>query len=144
MTEQERRRFVRIHFERQAQLEFFTEIYDKCQVKNISTGGMFVVGKFPQDIEKKCYVNVTQSSPNNYLTFQALAKVVRQDDQGIALEFTSMSFESLLSLEMILLFQEKEKISHSEMKLPEVLPFEISEKTSFTQDKYNFFLDRSK
>ena len=144
MTEQERRRYVRIDLERQVDLEFFTDVYDKCQVKNISSGGMFVLGKFPRDIDDKCYVNFSQTSLNTCLTLQALAKVVRHNDEGLALEFTSMSFESLLSLEMILLFQEKEKAPHVEVKLPEILPFEIIEKTSFVQDKYNFFLDRSR
>ena len=143
MTEQEKRAYVRIHFERQVQLEFFTEIFEKCRVKNISSGGMFVLGKFPPGIDKKCFVNVTQTSQNTSLTLQAFAKVVRQNDAGIALEFISMSFESLLSLEMILLFQEKGKSSFIEVKLPKQVPFEINEKTASTSDKYNFFLDRN-
>lgn len=142
MPEQEKRHHIRIHFERQVQIEFFTEVYDNCQVNNISLGGMFVHGTFPSNLEAQCYVNITQTGKNTYLTLQALAKVVRQDDEGIALEFISMSFESLLSLEMILLFQAREKSSDTEMKLPEDLPFEISEETLSTPDKFNIFLDR--
>lgn len=143
MAGQERRRYARIHFERQVQLEFFTEIYDQCQAQNISSGGMFVVGKFPQEIDNKCYVNVTQTCQNTYIKFQALAKVVRRNVEGIAIEFDSMSYESLLSLEMILLFQEKEKFSNVEMKFPENFPFAINDNISRTPDKYNFFLNRS-
>ena len=144
MTEKERRRHARIDLERQVELEFFTEVYDKCQVKNISSGGMFILGKFPPELDDRCYINFTQTSQNTRLTLQAFAKVVRRNDEGIALEFTSMSFESLLSLEMILLYEEKEKTSRVEIKLPEVLPFEVSENTSLAQDKYKFFLDRNK
>ena len=143
MTGRERRRYARINFERQVTLEFLTEIYDDCQVKNISLGGMFVIGKFSENIEEKCNVNFTQTSQDTCLKLQAFAKVVRRDDEGVAIEFTSMSFESQLSLEMILLFQEKEKSSSNELQLPESLPFEISERTSNTPDKFNFFLDRS-
>jgi len=143
MSEQEKRRYVRIHFERQVQLEFSTEVYDKCQVKNISLAGMSIIGEFPHNLDDKCYVNFAQTSKKTYLTLEALAKVVRQYDEGIALKFISMSFESLLSLEMILLYQTGEIPSDIEMKLPEDLPFEIREEPSCITDKYNFFIDRT-
>jgi len=127
MSEQEKRRFVRIHFERQVQLDFFTEFYDKCQITNLSFGGLFVSGKFPHKIDDQCYINLAQTSKTTRLTLKALSKIVRQNDEGIALEFISMSFESLLSLEMILLYQEKEKSADAEIKIPENTPFKICE-----------------
>ncbi len=130
MSEQEKRRFVRIHFERQVQLDFFTEFYDNCQIKNLSFGGMFVSGKFPHPADDQCYVNLAQTSKTTSLTLKALAKVIRQDEEGIALEFVSMSFESLLSLEMVILYQEREKSADSDIKLPENIPFKICEDAS--------------
>ena len=127
MTEQEKRRFVRIHFERHVQLDFSTEFYDNCQIKNLSFGGMFVHGKFPHKVDDQCYINLAQTSKTTSLTLKALSKVVRQDNEGIALDFISMSFESLLSLEMILLYQEREKGSGIDIQLPENIPFEICE-----------------
>lgn len=144
MSEQEKRHYVRIHFERQVQIEFFTDVYDNCQVKNISLGGIFVIGKFSHNLDDQCYVNFTQKSKETYLTFQALAKVIRQETEGIGLKFTSMSFESLLSLEMILLYQAREQSSDSKINLPKDLPFKISEETSNIPDKFNPFLDRTK
>ena len=143
MSGQEKRRHERIHFERQVQIDFFTEVYNQCQVKDVSLSGMFVTGKFTCNVEGQCYVNLVQKGKNVYLKLEALAKVVRQKDEGIALQFISMSFESLLSLEMILLYQEREKAADTEMKLPEVLPFEINEETSRFPDKYKPFLDRT-
>ena len=128
MSVQEKRHHERIHFERRVQIDFFTEVYDQCQVKNISLSGIFVTGKFTHNVED--------------LKLEALAKVVRQEDEGIALHFTSMSFESLLSLEMILLYQLREKTADTEMKLPKDLPFEINEETSCFPDKYKPFIDR--
>ena len=55
---QEKRRHKRIHFDRQVQIDFFTEVFDQCQVKNISLSGMFVTGKFAHDVEDQCYVKV--------------------------------------------------------------------------------------
>ena len=142
MSVQEKRHHERIHFERRVQIDFFTEVYDQCQVKNISLSGMFVTGKFTHNVEDMCYVNLVQKGRNVYLKLEALAKVVRQEDEGIALHFTSMSFESLLSLEMILLYQLREKTADTEMKLPKDLPFEINEETSCFPDKYKPFIDR--
>lgn len=144
MTERERRRYERIHFERQVRLDFFTEVYDDCQVKNISLGGMYISGNFPPDIEDRCYVNFVQTGKNTYLTLEALARVVRRDEEGIGLQFTSMSFDSLMSLEMILLFQAREKSPATEIHLPKDLPFEVDEQVSSVSDKYNTFLDQSK
>lgn len=131
----EKRRYVRIHFNRQVQLDFSTEVYDNCQVMDISLGGMYINGKFPHKIEDQCYINLVQTSRKIYLTFQALAKIVRHDDNGIGLEFVSMSFESLLSLEMILLYEPREDSSDTEIVLPEDVPFEISEETYGIPDK---------
>jgi len=127
MSEQEKRRFVRIHFERQVQVDFFTEFYDNCQIKNLSFGGLFVSGKFPHTVDDQCYVNLAQTSKTTSLTLKALAKVIRRDDEGIALEFVSMSFESLLSLEMVILYQEREKSADTDIQLPENVPFKICE-----------------
>ena len=127
MSEQEKRRFVRIHFERQVQLDFFTEFYDNCQIKDLSFGGIFVHGKFPHKVDDQCYINLTQTSKTTSLKLKALSKVVRQGDEGIALDFISMSFESLLSLEMILLYQEREKSTDTDIQLPENIPFTICE-----------------
>jgi hypothetical protein len=54
-----------------------------------------------------------------------------------------MSFESLLSLEIILLYQARETASDTEMKLPKDLPFEICEETSILRDKLNPFPDQT-
>ena len=130
MSKKEKRDFVRIHFERQVQLDFITAFYDNCQIRNLSFGGMFVNGKFPHTVDDQCYVNLAQTSKTTSLTLKALAKVIRQDEKGIVLGFVSMSFESLLSLEMIILYQERKKSTDTDMQLPETLPFKICEDAS--------------
>lgn len=139
----EKRRHQRIHFERQVQIDFFTEVYDHCRIRNISLSGIFVAGNFSQNVDDKCYVNLVQKGENISLRLEALAQVVRLEDDGIALHFTAMSFASLLSLEIILLYQEREKSVDAEMQLPPELPFAINEEASRYPDKYNPFLDRT-
>jgi hypothetical protein len=127
MIGHEKRRHFRIHFNRQVQLNFSTEVYDECQVNNISLGGMFVNGIFPHKVDDQCEVSITQTSKTTNFTFKALATIVRQVDDGIALKFMSMSFESLMLLELILQYEPREDSSDTEIKLPTDLPFDISE-----------------
>jgi len=143
MSEQEKRRFVRIHFERQVQVDFFSEIYDQGEVKNISLGGVYISGQFPHQVGDKCHVTVVQRGNKTYLTLKALAVVVRSDDEGIGLQFTSMSFESLLSLEMILIFEAREKSPNIDMKLPEELPFDVYDESPCMPDELNTLLDQT-
>ena len=141
MFAHEKRRYFRTHFKRQVQLDFFTDVYDECKVKDISFGGMFVNGEFPSKVGDQCFVNMVLKNKKKSSEFKgkAKAKIVRQDDEGIALEFISMSFESMVLLELILLYESSEKKSHDEIKLPAELPFEISEEDSPIPDEDSFF-----
>ena len=125
MQGQEKRRYVRIPIKRHVQLFFSSEDYDDCKVRNISLGGMFIDGNFPHKADDECTISLTQTAKSTYLIFQAQAKIIRRDDQGIALEFTSMSFKSLLSLEMILLYEPRDDSEENEIVLPEDLPFDV-------------------
>ncbi len=127
MTTQEKRRYFRIHFKRQVQLVFSSEVYDNCIIQNISLGGMLVMGNFPHKVKDQCYVTISQQSKTASLTFKAQAKIIRKDDESIALEFVSMSFEGMVSLELILLFEPGEESSGIERTLPTDLPFTICE-----------------
>lgn len=134
MSAQEKRCHFRIHFKRQVQLDFSSEVYDNCQIKNISLGGMFITGKLPHKVNDQCYVTISQQSKTSSLTFKAQTKIVRKDDEGIALQFVSMSFEDMVSLELILLFEPREKSSDVEQALPTDLPFKICEEESIIID----------
>lgn len=123
----EKRRYVRIPITRHVQLFFSSRRYDDCQLRNISLGGLYINGKFDQKVDEECVVNLTQTTQSTSLTFKADARVVRQDDGGVALEFTSMSFKSLLSLEMILLYEPREDGEENKIELPEDLPFKVTE-----------------
>lgn len=127
MVEQNKRRFFRIHFKRQVQLDFPTGVYDNCQINNISLGGLFVEGKFPHEPGQQCYININIKSKEATLSFKALAEIVHQDEKGIGLKFISMSFDSLVFLELILLYEPGEDSSDVERKLTTDLPFEINE-----------------
>lgn len=127
MFEQDKRQYVRMHFERQVQLGLHSEVYKDCRVKDLSLGGIFVLGDFPCQANDQCTVHITLQSKEKLLTFQALAGIVRRDAEGIALKFISMPFASLVILELILLYEAPDGSGETEIELPEELPFTISE-----------------
>jgi len=91
---------------------------------------MLVAGEFPHKVKDQCYVIISQQSKTASLTFKAQAKIIRKDDESVALEFVSMSFEGMVSLELILLFEAGEESPGLERTLPTDLPFMICEDES--------------
>lgn len=132
---QEKRRFERIQFERQVQLDFSSELYTGCQLKNLSYRGVYVIGEYPHKAGEQCIVTLSQTSRTTSLRLKSLSQIVHRDKGGIGLEFLSMSFESLLSLEMILLYQGKEKSEDAERSVPSELPFQVCEDISWIPDE---------
>ena len=55
---------------------------------------------------------------------QALAKVVRVTDEGLAIEFTKMTFDSYMYLEVVLLYEAQQPLFIG-LELPDDSPFQI-------------------
>jgi len=126
MAQQRKRKFTRINFDRKASLDFFTERYENCRLKNLSLTGMYVTGSFRQYVGEHCLINLVQRGGTSHLSLQALGKVVRKDVGGIALEFTSMTFESYLYLQVTLLYEAEEPHAIG-FELPDNCPFKLIE-----------------
>lgn len=120
------RKFTRINFDRIVNLEFVSQVYENCQIKDLSLSGMFTFGDFQQETGKYCIVNLVQSGISTELNLQALAKVARTTDEGFALEFTSMPFDSYMFLQVTLLSDTGNPILVKKM-LAEPCPFEVTD-----------------
>lgn len=99
----EKRKYERLKFDRHVELEFANSAYDFCHIDNLSRTGMFVKGNFKKQEDNCCLVKLVQKGGTTDLSLMAIARVVRKNDKGIALEFTSMTFESYTYLNIILL-----------------------------------------
>lgn len=141
MYKQERRESVRFDFDRQVVLDFYTEVYDKCPIQNLSITGIFVAGSFQQKVGDYCVINLAQEGRTTYLTLSASAEVIRHSGEGIVLKFTSMSLESLMFLEMALLYEARKTSLNNDIQLPHNLPFEIFDEATEIQNEYNPFLE---
>ena len=120
-----RRKFHRINLDGQVSLDFMDDKYDNGQIKNLSLTGMFVSGNFPQQQMEDCLINYSHKTKHNKINLHASAKVVRNNDEGIAFEFISMKLVSYMSL-VTTLIHEADDPATILQELPENYPFEIT------------------
>lgn len=129
MSEFKRRRFARIIFHRHGELEFPDSKYTDCQIKDLSLTGMYVFGSFQQQVGEHCLVKLYQKGQASELALLADAKVVRTGDKGLAIDFTSMSFDSYMFLQVTLLYEADEPL-YIGLELPDDCPFQITDQES--------------
>lgn len=127
MVNQDKRASFRINLKRQVQLAFSSKVYDNCKMDNIALGGIFVTGTFSHKVAEPCLVTIHQESNAGSLSVTAQAQITHKTEQGIGLQFLSMSFEDMVSLELMLLYEPCKMPHGSERQLPTDLPFAISD-----------------
>lgn len=124
-NEHEKRNSKRIQHKRQARLSFDTKVYEDGLIENLSLTGMFVHGIFPQNEGDDCIVNLVQEGKYSSLSLEASAHVVRKEENGVAVEFTSMSLESLMLLQMILACEDWQEPKWRKIESLDNLPFKV-------------------
>jgi len=129
MTILNKRKFSRIEFSQRANIKFQGTNYENCMIKDLSLTGMFVFGTFSQQEGNKCLIKYSQTSSTSHFYFKAAARVVRKNEEGIGIIFTSMPPNSYMLLETTLLYESKDPLSIG-LQLPDNCPFEIIEELS--------------
>ena len=126
MSETLKRSFSRIEFHRHVTLEFISAAYNECEIKDLSLTGMFVFGSFSQQIGEKCIVHYCQKGRSTDIILLAMAEVVRVTEEGLAIEFREMTFDSYMYLEVVLLYEAQQPLVIGQ-EFPENSPFNIIE-----------------
>ena len=121
-----RRRFNRIQFTGQVNLEFINDQYPNCQVRNLSLSGIYIAGNFQEQLSDKCQINFVHTAIPHENDFQAQARFVRKDEEGVALEFTEMSFDSYAFLMATLIYGSEDPLIIQE-EMPMECPFNVIE-----------------
>lgn len=134
MTKVQKRRFTRINFSREVTLDFQDRSYYSCRTKDLSLCGMFVHSKFAESEGSCCRVVLRQVGPGTDLTIIMTAKVVREDREGMAIEFTSMAFDSYMFLQVILLYEAEDPFSIC-LEYPENCPFKLIDTDSVNREQ---------
>ena len=86
---------------------------------------MFVTGRFKQHQAEDCHVKIFHKEKDVNNCIQALGKVVWSNDEGIGLEFTSMTFENYILLQTTI-SNNAEQPEIVLREFPNNYPFEIS------------------
>ena len=115
-----KRKSTRIHLNRPVNLRFTSDGYDHCHTKDLSLTGMFATGNFQQQVGESCLVNLDQTENSTDFNLHASAKVVRNNNEGLAIKFTSIPFFSFMFLQITLL-----KESEYPFNLKQLLPINI-------------------
>lgn len=120
----QKRRFTRVNFSREVMLDFQDGNSCPCRIKDLSLSGMFVFSEFAASEGTCCQVALRQVGPGSDLTIKAAAKVARVDQDGIGIVFTSMAYDSYMSLQIILLYEADDPLFIG-LEYPENCPFEL-------------------
>lgn len=120
-----RRKFHRINFDGQVNLDFMGDRHDHCQIKNLSLTGMFVIGDFSQQQTENCLINISHNRESEKIHLGASGKVIWSSADGIGIKFTSMKFDSYMSL-LSTLINNAEQPSIILHEFPKSCPFEIT------------------
>ena len=118
----------------QASLEFDGVRYDSCCIKDLSLSGMFVFGDFNQKTGDECIIRYSQESTASHFQFKAKAKVTRIANDGLAIEYVSMPFDSYMLLQTTLLYEAVDPMDIC-LEIPENCPFEITIESSRETDE---------
>lgn len=99
------RQFTRVNFQRNVQLDFGGKKYSQQTVHDLSLSGIYVNGEFDQKTDDTCVIELSKAEYGAGVELRACCSVVRVNDSGIALEFTSMGHDSFLFLQTTLLYE---------------------------------------
>ena len=120
-----RRKYHRIDFDGEVNLQFADHVYDCCQIKNLSLTGMFVKGDFNQQPAENCIVKIFHKEKNGDNCLIATGEVARINGEGIGLKFTDMTIENYTLLQTTL-SKKAEQPSIILREFPHNYPFEIN------------------
>jgi c-di-GMP-binding flagellar brake protein YcgR len=99
-----RRQFTRIKFPLPITLNFGKKTYTSSAT-NFSLGGIYVQGWFEQQDGDICDIKLRLSENNPEIIIKAVCSVVRLEENGLALRFTSMEPSCFLCLQEALLYK---------------------------------------
>ena len=137
MAIKQKRKFSRIDFNRKVNLDFITDWYNECLIIDLCLTGMFIQGSFRQQEGEYCLITLVHEKKSSDMTIQAICKITRKTDQGIALQFISMTFESYMYLQMLLLYECNEPMDIG-LELPERCPFSLTDEAMKIPDLFRF------
>lgn len=100
----EKRRHSRVLFSRTARVHIGEESYEERPIRNLSLGGMLLEGNFSVDPGETLNIELQEQGKHSVLVLHMCAKVVRRDDDCMAVAFTGMEPDSYMFLQTMVLY----------------------------------------
>jgi len=98
MTIPERRDFTRISVEIEIKIENEGTRVTSDRLRNISLGGAFILSEEKPPAGTPLTLTLSLVGPSSLLRMEVQAEVIREDDDGVAIEFTKIDLDSLMHL----------------------------------------------
>lgn len=99
------RKNVRVFLAKKVGISFANHPKNFYPTRNISLSGIFIDGKFWQNPGNTCAITLTERWSNREYVMTLAGKVARQDEEGIAIQFTEMHRETLSLLQTLLIYE---------------------------------------
>lgn len=125
MKASERRKFHRINVDEDVFMDFPDNTSDCCRIKNISLGGMLILGHSSRTEVEDCQIRFLHNAKLTEPRLRASAKVVWRDGEGMGVKFTAMSYDSYMSL-LATLLNKAQQPSIILREFPKTCPFDIT------------------
>lgn len=104
MTDEERRRSTRVHFQTTANLHFADADFSDCETDDLSIKGVFIQGITGRAIGDRCEVELHLSGSSDQQPLRMQGEVVRIVEEGIGIKFFETDLDSFYHLKNIVYY----------------------------------------
>ncbi len=108
MDSSDRRRTTRVTFTATATLRFEDAEYPNCATENLSTKGVFITGITGRSKGEECGVELRLAGASSDLVLRMQGRVVRCQEEGIAIQFEEVDLDSFYHLKNIVYYNTKD------------------------------------
>lgn len=108
MQNEEKRRNTRVAFQASADLKFSDKSYTHCETENLSIKGVSVFGITGHQVGEECELALALSGSTSELRLKMKGKIVRVDEDSIALNFTEIDLDSFYHLKNIVYYNSED------------------------------------
>lgn len=99
-----KRQNTRVPFKITISLDFPDQRHAECETTDLSLKGVFVLGVTGHQVGENCRVSLQLAGSTSHLTLQMKGKVVRVEENGLAMNFSEMDLDSFFHLKNILYY----------------------------------------
>lgn len=110
----EKRKSIRVIFTRNVKLYVDDVALGNYPIRNLSIAGLYIEGDLDLTLGRPCRLELHETGRNSSLILTFHAKVVRIEEQGLAVEFSEMEEDSFMFLQTMVLYSSDDPIGVAE------------------------------